>query len=492
MKVFSRMTPRRYRFGIPIAVAMMALAGLSVPQIASAATFVSGPTDLGALAGFPTSNATAVNDVGQVVGTSCTAGETSCHVFSWTPAGGMVDIGTLPGFASSYPIAVSNAGQVVGTSYSATGSHAFSWTSAGGMVDLGTLPGFATSNARTVNDAGQVVGIAYNAANNSSHGFLWTQAGGMLDVTPDAQYGRAEDVNVSGQVVGSTDSGTGSPSYAFSWTLAGGIVDLGTVSASDMTAATAVNDAGQVVGRGWSCYPPSSSQNGCGDHVFSWTPADGAADLGTVGGDNAYYNNSNNVGQVVGWSSVAFDCCPFHAFVWTPGVGMVDLTPDATGYGVGIAVNDSGVVVGGRRQADESSFTYFAWTPAGGSVDLGALPAVRRSKPVWSMRRGSLSARLTRRVAPPTPRCGRSRRRLRVVRIKSCPVATSSTPILAGSDQRRPCPCRRLCRCRSGSPRTAKCRSRPSRRVRHRRVSRSLVSRSRSSRRPRRESMRRM
>ena len=57
------------------------------------------PIDLGALGGTISYTA-AVNESGQVVGDSFTAGNAGLHAFSWTADGGMVDLGTLGGPAS--------------------------------------------------------------------------------------------------------------------------------------------------------------------------------------------------------------------------------------------------------------------------------------------------------------------------------------------------------------------------------------------------------
>ena len=100
--------------------------------------------DLGTLGGLG-SRAVAVNDSGQVVGTS-QAADGSNHGFSWTTGGGMIDLGALG--PNGRPAAVNESGEVVGTRYGDDGSqHAFLWTASGGMVDLGTLGGDQSSAA---------------------------------------------------------------------------------------------------------------------------------------------------------------------------------------------------------------------------------------------------------------------------------------------------------------------------------------------------------
>jgi probable HAF family extracellular repeat protein len=137
--------------------------------------------DLGTLGGT-FSRATAVNNLGQVVGTSETASGEE-HAFSWTAAGGMVDLSTLGG-QSCYVYAVNDLGQVVGTSETASRGewHAFSWTASGGMVDLGTLGG-ESSRATAVNNLGQAAGWSHTAS-GWAHTTLWTVGPGIADSTP--------------------------------------------------------------------------------------------------------------------------------------------------------------------------------------------------------------------------------------------------------------------------------------------------------------------
>jgi probable HAF family extracellular repeat protein len=121
--------------------------------------------------------ATAINDKGQVAGTSANA-QGAFHAF-FDAGSKMVDLGTLGGL-NSYGAGINNRGEVVGSAQLASNYlNAFAWSS-NGMVDLGTLGG-SSSEAYGINDAGEVVGDSYLAGNAQNHGFLDLN-GVMLDL----------------------------------------------------------------------------------------------------------------------------------------------------------------------------------------------------------------------------------------------------------------------------------------------------------------------
>jgi probable HAF family extracellular repeat protein len=326
--------------------------------------------DLGTLSGFPESEAIAINDNGQVIGSSFNYSSNfpDRRAFSWTQAGGMVDIGTLGG---SYiqPTALNNNGQVVGFSTTTSNpniGHAFLWTQAGGMIDLGTLGGnFTMSGANAINSSGQVAGYCITSDYSAYRAFFWTQASGMIDLGTlgGNSWSVARAMNDNGQVVGESNNANGKY-HAFSWTQEEGMIDLGTLGGT-FSCATAVNNKGQVVGY-------SSIAGDRIIHAFSWTREGGMIDLGTLGNyGNIYAVAVNDNGQAVGYTDW------YDAFSWTQMSGMVDLGHlGIEGGSVATAVNASGQVVG-YAEINDPNQGYcqhgFSWTQEGGMIDLGSL-----------------------------------------------------------------------------------------------------------------------
>ena len=135
-------------------------------------------TNLGTLRGYRArSDAVAVNNRGQVIGVSFSANWG--HGFLWQK-GKMTDLGTLGG-DQVYPVAINDAGQVVGSSTTKSGAdaprRAFVWQT-GKMTILPTLnAAYAYGNdAVSINGRGQIVGTI-SANPDSSRGdraVLWT------------------------------------------------------------------------------------------------------------------------------------------------------------------------------------------------------------------------------------------------------------------------------------------------------------------------------
>ena len=138
-------------------------------------------------------HARGVNDLGQVIGYTITAGRDQ-HAFITGPNGvGITDIGTLGG-ENSVAEGINGAGRVVGWAETAGRSaHAFiTGPNGAGMTDLGTLGGFSSS-AQAINTNGQIAGYSdtasggeawfYHRAQRVGHDRAWdTRGSGDLHV----------------------------------------------------------------------------------------------------------------------------------------------------------------------------------------------------------------------------------------------------------------------------------------------------------------------
>jgi probable HAF family extracellular repeat protein len=198
-----------------------------------------------------------INSSGQVVGFSYNTFGGDGHAFLWDPTNGMQDLGTLPGGTHSGALGINSSGQVVGSSDLAGSSfsHAFLWEGTNGMKDLGTLPGDVSSIAQGINDSGQVVGQSDDVRGHP-RAFLWDAVNGMQDLGTLGRHALATGINRTGQVVGESERHDDIDNayfyHAFVWQN-GTMSDLNDlippVSGLELFAASAINNAGQIVGQ---------------------------------------------------------------------------------------------------------------------------------------------------------------------------------------------------------------------------------------------------
>ena len=249
-------------------------------------------TNLGTFAGGTQSFAYALNDAGQIVGSSNGLGVPQLNAARFS-AGTVTDLNTLLGASISSAYGINARGDFVGGVSSGGPAHAYRYLAANGMVtDLGTFGG-TTSQAYGVNASGSVTGFAH-VPSQDAHAFRYDGAGlvdlgtplaaisasGARSVRPATSWASriclamsgpmrfsttasrwpiwarsaavsavALGINATDTIVGeATNAGGGSRAFVHS---AGSMVDLNAVTSglngATLTTATAVNDAGQIV-----------------------------------------------------------------------------------------------------------------------------------------------------------------------------------------------------------------------------------------------------
>jgi probable HAF family extracellular repeat protein len=220
-----------------------------------------GMQDLGTLGGTD-AQAFLINGAGQVVGYSYTSSTEpgACFPvptdsFIWEKDEGMRDLGSLGG-TCTLAAAMNNRGQIVGESFTAGDQAApgFLWEH-GSIHELGGSLGGDSSGAFAINEEGVVVGFGNLSGNTTFHAALWRNANSITDlgVIDGDPCSYAAAINAAGQVVGASSPvcDFGDSARAFLWQ-EGSLFDLNTLipsgSALYLQLTNAINDAGEIAG----------------------------------------------------------------------------------------------------------------------------------------------------------------------------------------------------------------------------------------------------
>jgi probable HAF family extracellular repeat protein len=323
-----------------IGVMALAAAAPRAEEKSAAKTYYA-VVDLGTLGGTH-SVAEGISDRGWVVGSANLAGDQSEHAYLWRD-GLMTDLGTLGGPNSSEQWAVDdNRGLIAAVGETSTKDPlgedfcgfntgltclGFLWQD-GKKTPLATLGG-DNSQALAVNNLGQVVGYAENDAHDPTclppqvldfEAVIWGPSVGeiqQLPTLPGDTVSAASGINDRGQVIGVSGTCAAPTSRGVLWQ-DGTVTDLGDLGGVLNTLPYAINSSGDVVGQ-------SDLTGDTTLHAFLWTKTGGMRDLGTLPGDPASsaFGISDD-GQVVGGSCVDASFSNCRAFLWQNGV-MTDL-----------------------------------------------------------------------------------------------------------------------------------------------------------------------
>jgi len=212
----------------------------------------------------------AINNQGQIAGNTRRYGFGQAMLWE---NGRARNLGTLGGETGA--AAINDRGQIVGSSATAThsASHAFLWQK-GKMTDLGTLQAASRESvALAINESGQIVGYSHNPRTGDDDLFIWERGrmtglgtfGGAHPVlgAPPGRWVAA--INDRGQIIVNTDAGANVSvqQRALVWER-GKLTALGTLGGS-VTDAFAINDRGQIIGS-------STTKTGSHLHAVLWTP----------------------------------------------------------------------------------------------------------------------------------------------------------------------------------------------------------------------------
>ncbi len=353
-----------------------------------------------------------INDPGQVVAVTGTAGSGYLHTYiSSGGTGTWVDIGSLGGTETS-PFGMNDRGDVVGsstTSASTELSQAFLY-SGGKMTDLGTFGG-QSSFATGINDFGLVVGAAYFPGDSVGHGFVYYGSGAIQDLNNhvDPSLGWtievADAINDRGQIAAEAYQENGDyhavlltptpepePSSLCLLIVAG----LGVLARKLRKRSNRMRGFGQLES-GLFLWLSRCTTEIRRAMVLSlkrmrtsfiaafllcavMTPAYGSniqytiTDLGVLDGPSSYAVGMNNLGEVVGRADIYTQYS--HAFLYNGSGPLINLGSLAGDYSVSCAqaINDQGMVVGYTDTPGTGNPTHaFVYTANGGMQDLGTL-----------------------------------------------------------------------------------------------------------------------
>jgi len=312
-----------------------------------------------------------INDQGQVVGHFPAGVFPKSHGFPYSHGclwdkGKRIEMPTLGGWFSEAS-RVNDNGQILGTASvpreTSSGlpiEHLCLWNGHR-LTDLDADPRFHGTKAVHITQSGAVYAVSPpQGPKKQLH--LWLYLAGFspgigrdLGVIGGPKI-KPMFINDSGMVVGTWN--TVGERHAFVWHKGDTRwTDIGTFGGRD-SEPTGMNNAGQVIGQAWlpddpHIYTPRV-------HAFLWQKSR-MKDLGTLpGSESSYANAINNKGQVIGYCKADSNGIRFRPVLWEHGQikDLSLLIPSGTRWGTidgAAAINDRGQIVGGGAVTNDQT-----------------------------------------------------------------------------------------------------------------------------------------
>ena len=334
--------------------------------------------------------ASAINDVGQIVGSGGAHGSSTWQAWRWS-AGTATVLPSLNG-TSAWANDINNAGEIVGgisrfdagTVWPGTAINAVIWRNdqATALTQLGA---FGWAQAYSINDAGVVVG-GYDPRSDPisylrQHAAQWDPSGQLSMLPGGHAASLATSINSQGTAVGMVGDWQGSshdPASALPAKWSPSLVTLQPVPRYSATAWD-INDRGQIVGY-------SGNRYGSPGQAVLWE--DG---MTTVLGDPQAEGNAlalNEHTQIVGYAVVNGQ---YRATLWQGGStidlnAQIDPTVLEGGWVLTSAsdINESGWIIGTATQAGTGATRAFLLTPVPEPATVVLLLLGMLSLGLWS------------------------------------------------------------------------------------------------------------
>lgn len=368
--------------------------------------------NLGDPGGGSVAAAASINNLGWIAGNSWETGNTNEHAFLWV--GVPVDLGTLggPNSAVGWPNK-NNRGQIAGIAETADMNRlgedwscalanffpfvtghvclGFVWQH-GVMTPLPPLPGGIDSYAAGINNKGQIVGWAENGVHDPTcnspqvlqfEAVVWgpilSEMTQLSPLAPDPDSA-ATAINDKGQIVGisglcSNAVGGTSAEHAVLWQNQNASpINLGNFDGGlAWNTPTAINNKGQVVGFGNQQGSPATAFNPI---AFFWNKEHGIKSIAPIGDDtNSWAWGINNNGVVVGQSFGGVDDPTGRAFLYENGVAtdLNTLIQPNSSLQLELAndINDAGEIAGFALDTNTGTTVAFLATPVPGDDAQG-------------------------------------------------------------------------------------------------------------------------